>query len=80
MAERMARTEAILAQIQQHLGLPPIPLTPAAAAKGSQALPLAALMVIPAAAAAVSTAPPTAHLLAPAQSEDEDEVPPSTTT
>ena len=68
MANRMACTEvvlaqntAILAQVQQHLGLPPIPL-------------------IPVAAPAALAAPPAAHPSAPAQSQDEDEVPPSTTT
>ena len=95
MVEQMARTEAALAkntaildQVQQHLGLPPILLTPVAAATGSQALPHAAPAVIPAAAAVDSTpvplvasiALPTTHPSALAQSQDEDKIPPSTTT
>ena len=88
MAKLMARTKAVLAhntaalaQVQQHLGLPPIPLTPAAAAIGSQALPLAAPMVIPVVVAAdLALVPLAAHPSAHAQSQDEDEVPPSTTT
>ena len=76
MAERMARTEVVLAQntsildqVQQHLGLPPIPLTLAATATGSQAPPPAALVAI---IAATLTAPLTAHHSTPAQSQDED--------
>ena len=49
MAQRMARTEAILAQIQKHLGLPLIPLTPL------KAIALASPAPPPAAPAAAST-------------------------
>ena len=78
MAEGMDRTEAvlaqniaILAQVQQHLGLPPIPLTLAAvAATGSQAPPPTTSMVIPVVAVADSAlaAPLAANPLALAQS------------
>ena len=79
MAERMASTEAVLAQntaildqVSQHLGLPPIPLTPIVAAIGSQARP----PVAPAAAVAdLVPVPPVAsasvsptHHATPAQS------------
>ena len=85
MVERMASTEAvlaqnttILAQVQQHLGLLPIPLTPASAATGSAVIPLAAPAVIPVPHTA-SVAPPAAHSSAPTPIQEEDEVSPSTT-
>ena len=81
MAQRMTHTEAILSQIQEHLGLPPIPLSPqAVVAPTSPAPPPAA----PAAASAdpaltvlptASTTLPADHLVVPTQSQDEDDVP-----
>ena len=65
MAQRMTRTETILAQIQEHLDLPPIPLTtPAAAAPTSPTLPPVALAASSAALAASSvdlTVPSAVH-------------------
>ena len=86
MAQRMTRTEAILAQIQEHLGLPPIPLSSqAVAAPTSPAPPLTALG--PTLANPAPAVPPTAlaalpadHPAVPTQSQDEYEVPPSATT
>ena len=69
MAQQMTHTEAILALIQEHLGLPPIPLTPLVAALVSQVVSSAAASADPAPAAlAVHSlvAPTTASVSLPA--------------
>ena len=86
MAQRMTRTKAILAQIQERLGLPPIPLSPQAAATSASLAPPPATPAV-ASADPAPTVPPTAstallsdHPAVPTQSQDEDEVPRSTAT
>ena len=91
MAQRMTRAEVILAQIQEHLGLPPIMLTPPiVVAPTSLAVSQAAASADPAPTAsavqaltvppAASTALPIDHPTVPTQSRDGDEVPPPAAT
>ena len=86
MAQRMTHTEAILALIQEHMGLPPIPLTPLVVALVSQAVspadlaPAALAVHSPVAPTTASVALPADHPAVPTQLQDEDEIPPPTAT
>ena len=80
MAHRMTCAKAILAQIQEHLSLPLIPITPLAAAALAPQAPTTTSSVGPsptvplASPLVASAALPVDHLTVPSQ--DEDEVPP----
>ena len=81
MAQQMTHMEAILAQIQEHLGLPPIPPTaPTTAAPTSPTPPTAPTVSSadpgPAVPLAALAALPDDHPTVPSHDEDEDEVPP----
>ena len=90
MEQRMTRTESILAHIQEHLGLPPIPFTPpkeatVPALPGPPPATLTAALADPALAAsavppAASAALPVDHPLVPTQSKDDDKIPPPVAT
>ena len=81
IAQRMTHTEAILAQIQEHLGLPPIPLSPQAVVAPTSPAPpptapvAASANPTPTVLPTASTALPADHLAVPTQSQDEDDVP-----
>ena len=81
MAQRMTRTKAILAQIQEHLGLPPILAFPQAAIAPPPASPTTpSADLAPIALLAASAALQADHLVVFTESHDEDEVPPPTAT
>ena len=76
----MTRTKSILAQIQEHLGLPLIPLSPQTAVAPAIASAIASADPAPTVPLAASAALPADHPAIPTQSQDEDEIPPSTAT
>ena len=84
MAQRMTHTKAILAQIQEHLGLPPIPLTPPIVAALPPAAPATSLagpgQAVPPAAPTASAALPVDHPAVPTSSQDDGEVSPPVST